>query len=164
MTIAVLSDLHDNVTNWEIIVKLLTQEGVTVLLNCGDTCSPMMLATMAKAFPGAIHTVFGNVADRELELERVRKLPNVTHYGDQAEFTLAGKKIALTHFPEVAKSLAASGSYDLVCYGHNHLKRIEMVGRTLLVNPGTAGGMFQYPSFAFIDIASMQARLVDIHL
>ena len=30
--------------------------------------------------------------------------------------------------------------YDLVCYGHNHLVKKEMKGKTLFVNPGTIMG------------------------
>lgn len=164
MEVAVISDLHDNVVGWQIIAKELAKRNITTLINCGDTCSPVMLQTIAKSFPGDIHTVFGNVADRERESQRVKELPNVTHYGDQADFTLDGKKIAVTHLPAQAKKLVESGAYDLVCHGHDHLKRQTKIGNTLLVDPGTAGGMFQYPSFAIVDLETMQATLVDIKL
>ena len=88
----------------------------------------------------------------------------VKHYGDLAEFKLAGKKIAIIHFPEKAKELAKSNKYDLVCFGHNHAKSFEKIEESYLLNPGTAGGMFQYPSFAIFDLENMTNNFNEIVL
>lgn len=164
MHIAVISDLHDNVANWQLINAFLAEEQIMMLINCGDTAAPAMLQEIAKTFSGEIHTVFGNVADRELEATVAKSLPNVHHYGDHGEFLVAGKKLGINHFPDVAERDAKSGKYDLVCFGHTHLKRWEKIGETLLLNPGTAAGMFQYPSFAVIDVVNMTCNFEDIRL
>ena len=164
MKIAVISDLHDNLMCWERIVSILKDQNISVMINCGDTCAPAMVREMSATFPGQIHTVFGNVADRERETALVPSLKNMTHYGDRGEVTLENRKITFNHFPNVAEKDAASGEYDLVCFGHTHLKRNEKVGSTWLLNPGTAAGMFQYPSFAIVDLATMTGQFIDITL
>lgn len=164
MIIAVMSDLHDNITNWGLIQNILAEKNITTLINCGDTCAPAMLKEMSKMFDGQIHTVFGNVADRALETEVVKTLANVTHYGDHGEIVLEHKKVFFNHFPLVAEQAAASSEYDLACHGHTHLKRWEKMSKTLILNPGTAGGMFQYPSFATVDLATLTHEFIDITL
>jgi putative phosphoesterase len=162
MTIAVMSDLHDNVAAWQSILKILASRSILTLVNCGDTCSPAMLQSMATSFPGEIHTVFGNVADRDLELEVVKTLPNVTHYGDSGTVQLDNKKIFVNHYPAAAETVAQRGEVELACHGHTHLKRWEKIGATMVLNPGTAGGMFQYPSVAIVDLDTMNCSFIEI--
>lgn len=164
MRIAVISDLHDNIVAWERLNLVLVQQHIQTLINCGDTCAPATLIHLSQTFSGEIHTIFGNVADKDLEAQRTKELPNVHHYGEQADFVLATRRIALTHYPNIAKKLAASGEYDMVCYGHDHLKVATPVGKTLLLNPGTAGGLFQYPSFAIVDLVTMISNFEEITL
>lgn len=171
MLIAVVSDLHDNVAAWNILLREFANRGITTIINCGDTCAPAMLQEMASSFPGKIHTVFGNVADRKQEEEIVKDLPNVVHYGDQGEVTLDGKHIYFNHFPKNADTKAASGDFDLVCHGHTHFKRWEPFDKlkaekgettTWILNPGTAAGMFQYPSFAIVNLQTLEHEFIDL--
>jgi putative phosphoesterase len=164
MKIAVLSDLHDNYADWQLINKILQKERIKTLFFCGDLAAPSMLKKMIEEFDGHIHIVYGNVADRETEKKFADESNKVTHYGDLAEFELEGKKICLTHFPDKAKALAAAERFDLICFGHNHIKTFEKIGNTYLLNPGTAGGMFQYPSFAIFDLEKMMNEFIEITL
>ncbi len=164
MNIAVISDLHDNVADWEIINRILSERKITISINCGDTAAPAMLKHMATTFPGNIHTVFGNVADRELETNVAKELNNVTHHGDRGGLELEGQRIGFVHYPEVAEAMARSGEFELVCHGHTHLKRWEKINSCVVLNPGTAGGMFQYPTFAIVDLATMDHEFVNIKL
>ncbi len=45
----------------------------------------------------------------------------------------------MNHFPELALELARSGSFDLVCFGHDHRFRVEQEAG-LALNPGTLLG------------------------
>ncbi len=202
MIIAVISDLHDNVVAWKSIVKYLSAHKITRLINCGDTCAPDMLKAMSNSYAGRIDTVFGNVADRELEKSVVKSLKNVAHHGDQGSVTIAGQKIFFNHFPAAAEAAAKTGEYDIVCHGHTHLKRwepsptldktnnylaqsllpnqskvdtidastkvaLDQPNRqpvTMILNPGTAGGMFQYPSFATVDLKNLTCSFIDINV
>ncbi len=162
MIIGVISDLHDNVAAWQLLLQQFAALEIATIINCGDTCAPAMLKEMAATYPGRIHTVFGNVADRKLEEQEVHDLPNVTHYGDDGDLTLDGRRIFFTHKPKEADQAAKSGKYDLVCHGHTHLKRWEKIGETFILNPGTAGGMFQYPSFATVDLPALHHQFHEL--
>lgn len=162
MKLAVMSDLHDNVAAWRLIAAFLAAEKLPFLINCGDTCAPSMLVEMSKTYSGHIDTIFGNVADQERELEVVKKLANVTHHGQRGIVTIAQRRIFFNHYPAAAEEVALSGDVDIACYGHTHIKRWEKKGDTYILNPGTAGGMFQYPSFAVIDLKTLQCTFQDI--
>ena len=66
-------------------------------------------------------------------------------HGEYAQLQLAGKSVAVNHFHHIAEDLAASGRYEWVFYGHNHLAADRLVsggeGHTRLLNPGTLMGM-----------------------
>lgn len=159
-----MSDLHDNVAAWNILVQELVAREISILINCGDTAAPAMLQVMSRTFPGTIHTVFGNVADEQLETEVAKSLTNVIHHGERGAIDVHGRRVGFTHRPEIAEAMAKSGEFDLVCHGHTHLKRWQKIGDCLVLNPGTAGGMFQYPSFALIDLAIMAHEFVELKL
>ncbi|MFH1597833.1 MAG: YfcE family phosphodiesterase [Patescibacteria group bacterium] len=164
MQVAILSDLHDNYTAWQIILKQIQQQKIETILYCGDLAAPSMLKKMIEEYEGQVHLVFGNVADRETETKIAGTSDKVTHYGDQAELEIDGKKIALNHFPDKGKELAESGQYDYVFHGHNHQQAQAEIGNTTLINPGTAGGMFQYPSYAVVDFSNDTVEFKNITL
>jgi hypothetical protein len=83
-------------------------------------------------------------------------------YGEFAEIEFDGRKVAVTHYPPIARSLAASGRYDLVCCGHSHEHIVEEVGNTLLVNPGEVMGRFGRPTYAIFDTEARKASLQEI--
>lgn len=162
MRIAVMSDLHDNLPAWELVLRELQREEITTLINCGDTVAPDVLVQMTNTFSGDLHTVFGNNGDRENVIEMTENLPNLTHYGEVGGLVLEGVRIGFTHEPQPAMAMVTTGEFDLVCHGHTHLKRWEKKNSCYILNPGTAGGVFQYPSFATVDLPDMKARFIDL--
>jgi putative phosphoesterase len=162
MTIAVMSDLHDNDACWNIMVRQLNEVKIETLINCGDTAAPATLQHMAATFAGTIHTVFGNVADRDLELKVASTLMNVVHHGDEGAIVIGDKRIGFNHYPPVAQAMARTGEFQLVCHGHSHLKRWEKMGDCIVMNPGTAGGQREYPSYALVDLVAMTVQFVEI--
>lgn len=160
MKIAIISDTHDNVPNFEKALKWMKENKIEELIHCGDLCAPSILINvLAPGFAGPIHMVFGNVEDRDLTPQKASEFSNVTHYGDQGEVEIDGKKIAFVHYPDKGKELAESGRYNLVFYGHNHRPWEETVGQTKLVNPGTLGGLFQKATFAVYDTETDELEL-----
>jgi predicted phosphodiesterase len=61
-------------------------------------------------------------------------------YGELFKMKIAGKQFAMNHYPEIARELAASQHFDVVCYGHDHQFYNDFVGKTLLISPGTLMG------------------------
>jgi hypothetical protein len=70
----------------------------------------------------------------------------------RAEF--AGLRIAANHYDNIARSIADSGVYDVVCYGHNHVYDVTRTGRTLAINPGAIMGATFAPDGARTDVPS----------
>jgi hypothetical protein len=164
MKVAIISDVHDNLVNLEKYLKWCGENKIEEIIMCGDLCAPATLArVLAPKFSGKIHMVFGNVSDRETERKVAKKFPNVIHYGDEGEFEIDGKKVAIIHYPIEAKALAQSGKFDFIFYGHSHKPWIEKIGNAYLANPGTLSGMFQKATFAVWDTESekMELKLLE---
>ena len=155
MKIAVISDIHDNVWKLEAALTKIGELKLEALICCGDLCSPFIVGLMKNAFPGPIHTVFGN-NDADLYRITQQAVPDkVMFYGELAELVvqndrlvpskeadpaIPGKRIAVNHFNYLARPMAASGKYDAVFYGHNHQRRHERFGHIEVINPGAIMG------------------------
>lgn len=160
MIIAVLSDSHDNIWNLADALEQAQAAGAQALIFCGDFCAPFTLSQIGQSFAGPVHAVLGNNdGDPRLLLLNAQAAGNVTLHGQYAELPFDGRRVAVNHYPEIARRLAESGQFDLVCYGHNHLAAVEQVGKTVLANPGEIMGRFGAPSFGLYDTASGQFEL-----
>jgi putative phosphoesterase len=148
MRIAILSDVHDNL--WNLRVAIESVRAADVLICCGDLCSPFVMDQLAK-FPGPVHIVFGN---NDADLFRITRKSSerVKVHGEFFETELDGKKVAVNHFDNIARPVALSGEYDLVCYGHNHEFRVMQLGRTTAINPGPIMGA-KFPGGQWTDVA-----------
>ncbi|NPA25983.1 MAG: metallophosphoesterase [Chloroflexi bacterium] len=151
MRIAVLSDTHDNL--WALAQALPELRQADVLLHAGDWVAPFTLQRLADGFPKAIHGVFGNNDGERRGLSAfAARYDHVHLYGDFALLDLAGYRVAITHYPELARALAQSPRWDLVVYGHDHQAHEERVGTTLLLNPGELfGGLTGRSTWARVD-------------
>jgi hypothetical protein len=147
MKIAILSDIHDNL--WNLRAAIGYVGGAGALICCGDLCSPFVMDQLAK-FPGPVHIVFGN---NDADLFRITRKSSarVQVYGEFFEAEFDGKKVAVNHFDNIARPVALSGLYDLVCYGHNHEFRVMRLGRTTVVNPGPIMGA-KFPGGQWTDV------------
>jgi hypothetical protein len=137
MRVAVLSDIHDNLWNLAAAIEHVSATAER-LICCGDLCSPFVMDVLAR-FPGPVDIVFGN---NDADLFRItrKSTERVRVHGEFFETELDGKKIAVNHFDYLARPIAASGLYDIVCCGHNHEFNVALVGRTLAINPGPIMG------------------------
>lgn len=139
MKIAVVSDTHNNMANFENALEWLNSQKIQLVLHCGDISTQDTIDQAKKFFKGEIKFVKGN-ADYDLS-----NLP------EKLEIEIEKKKIVFLHFPDEAKKLAQSGNYDLVFYGHTHKPWEENVGDCRLINPGELAGQIFKPTFAVYD-------------
>lgn len=138
MRIGIISDIHDNL--WNLAVAMDAVAGSDALICCGDLCSPFVIDELAR-FERDIHVVFGNNdADLFRITAKAAKLPNLHLHGELFEATLGGRRVAVNHFDYIARPLAKSGAFDLVCFGHNHVFEISQECACVLVNPGAIMG------------------------
>jgi uncharacterized protein len=163
MIIAVLSDIHDNIWNLADALERVTAAGAEEMIFCGDFCAPFTLTEIGQGFAGAVHCVLGNNdGDPRLLLQNALAAGNVTLYGQYTELELGGRRIAVNHYPEIARRLAESGQFDLVCYGHNHRAKVEQVKGTVLANPGEIMGRFGAPTLGLYDCSTGEFTLHDV--
>lgn len=152
MKVAVISDIHDNLWNLERALHLIRESGAGVLLFLGDLCSPFTLEHLAEGFDGPIHVVFGNNDGDTFHITRVAAMhPQVTLHGQLAELEIDGRKLALNHYPEIARRLAESGGFHAVFSGHDHRRYQHRIGETLWANPGEIMGRYGQPSFGVYE-------------
>lgn len=144
MKFAIVSDTHDNWANFKKVIDFLNAQHIATILHCGDVCNKEIMEEAVKSFKGKIVYVKGN-GDYELA-----NLPDIL------ELDLGSKKVAMVHYPDLAKKLAESGKYDLVFYGHTHRPweetlRLRSGQACRLVNPGEVAGQRYKPTFALYD-------------
>ncbi len=152
MKIAIASDTHDNMANFNKVINFLNNEKIDVMLHCGDICNQSTIDESVKNFNGKIIFVRGN---GDFDLDSVP---------ETMEIELGGKKIFFNHYPDVAKKMAESGKYDLVFYGHTHRPWEEKVGDCRLVNPGEVAGQRYKPCFAIYDTENDKLELKILEL
>jgi putative phosphoesterase len=139
---------------------------------CGDLCSPFVIDELASRFPRLIHIVFGNNdADLFRITSKLQKYSNVRLHGEFCEITFERRSFAVNHFDYIARPIAQSGRYDVVCFGHNHELEITRYGTTLALNPGSIlGAKFSKgrqdtdSTFLIYDTASGEAQSYRVDL
>lgn len=157
MIIGIISDTHDNLDLLKKAVSLFNERKVEHVIHAGDFTSPFtfrVLNNLGCSFTG----VFGNNDGDKLLLKK-RSEGRVFRQPHMLE--LAGRKIVVVHEHHIVDALADSGHYDLVIYGHTHEPDVRKVGKTLVVNPGEAGGwLYNKPTVAILNLADMTAEII----
>lgn len=162
MRIAIISDTHDNIWKLDSAMPQLAQ--ADAILHCGDLCSPFMITKLAEGVPDVpVHIIWGNNdGDKHTLLLKAAEAGNILIHGELAELTMGGLKIAMNHYPKIARALAETDRYDVVCYGHDHKQHEENVGRTLLINPGEVMGLYGRCTLALLGTENKKIAWVDI--
>jgi len=150
MKIGIVADTHNHWNNFKKAIEWMNKENIQLILHCGDICSQETIDEANKLFDGEIKFVKGN-ADFELDLP------------EKMELEFNKKRIAFTHFPDIAKKLAKSGNFDLVFYGHTHRPWDEKIDECHMINPGEMAGQFYKPTFAVYDTekGSLELKILE---
>jgi putative phosphoesterase len=162
MKIGIISDSHDNI--WRLDEAIPHLQDCEAVLHCGDLIAPFMVKRLSDGLGEIpIHMVWGNNdGDQRLVTQLAAKAGRFTIYGELAEFEIDGLRIAMNHYPEVGKPLANSGTYDLVCFGHNHTASLEQIGSTVLLNPGEIMGLNGRSTLALFNTDSRTTDFVEL--
>lgn len=163
MKIAIISDTHDNFENTTKVFEKIKELGINEIIHCGDVISPFILNKMEE-YGKKIHLVFGY---QDVNLVTISKsfegnYKNIVFYKDFGDIEIDGKKIFFIHNNKLARTIAESQKYDAVFHGHNHVANSEMIGKTLLVNPGEILGIKGKPSFAIYDTETNKVEIVEL--
>jgi putative phosphoesterase len=163
MTIGILSDSHDHMSNLARAVEVFSGAGVEALIHAGDFCSPFTLASFKPLADKGLkmYAVFGNNdGDRPLLVQRGGTF--CSFMDGSRIVTLGGRTFAVMHYPDLAEDLFHSGKYDVVIYGHNHKMRVEGETRKL-INPGTcAGYLADAATIAVLDTNDLRVQILRL--
>lgn len=160
MLIGILSDTHDHLPLLRKALGMMKERGVELVLHAGDFVSPFTAEPFREVGLRMVGVFGNNDGDKLYLRERFQGIGEL-HHGPH-ELELFGRRILLMHEPRALEALVASGRYDLVVYGHTH--RIELrEGRTLVINPGEAGGWLTGKSTcALVDLHTLKAEIVEL--
>jgi len=148
MKLGIISDTHDRLDTLELAIKKLADEKVGAIIHCGDWVSPFVLEFFDQTcqkygLSAPTYSVFGNNdgADALRVIQRNNALKNPVHFSSKPSYPLEldGKKIIIYHGHDknLLNGLIQSGKYDVVFHGHTHIPRNEVIGNTLVFNPGS---------------------------
>ena len=162
MKLLVMSDSHDNVWKLDAAAEHLAR--ADVVLHCGDICSPFMIRRLGELTgTKPVHVIWGNNDGDTYLIGRVASaFPDIILDGALAQFEIGGLKVAANHYPEIARGLAKSGDYGLVCYGHDHILHEERGGKGRLLKPGELMGMKGRSTIAMIETADRSVDWFDL--
>ncbi|MEX2175895.1 MAG: YfcE family phosphodiesterase [Pirellulaceae bacterium] len=160
MRIGVISDTHANEPNTLAAARMLDSLAVEQVLHCGDIGSKAIPKLLAR-WP--VHFVFGNCDTERDELRQAIQAAGLICHGRFGRIELAGRTIALLHSDDgrLFRELQAGSEYDLICYGHTHVAKAELVGKTLVLNPGALHRANPH-TLAIVDLATMEATFVPV--
>lgn len=163
MKIAVISDIHDNFHNLICAVEEIEKREVEYVLCLGD----LVANGIVKIFANLDLPVFmiwgNNVGDKvqvmNTSFESKGNLSISEKTYDSIE--IDGRKLFLSHYPDLVDPIAKSGEFDAVFFGHTHKKSKEKMGNCLVLNPGEIGAnVFDEASFAIYDTEANDAEIV----
>jgi putative phosphoesterase len=160
MKIGILSDTHNQLTNFEKALTLFRRGGVTLVVHCGDLSAPETAGAM-HGFQ-VIH-VCGNQDTANGQIRQVLLDMNPKNFsGITYEGEVGGMKIAVTHGNQHLKlrELISSGKFDYVFCGHTHRRSSEKIGSTRVINPGALGGLsVEERSVYILDLESGEGEV-----
>ena len=141
LKIGLIADTQDNIENIEKSIKIFKESRANMVIHAGDYSSPEAI----QFFRGMkLIGVFGNNDfDRSGIRDAFSDIGGQVR-GDLYEIEIDDLIFAVYHGTQQERRdlLIRSGKYDVVVFGHTHRTLNSKVGRTLVLNPGTAKGWF----------------------
>ena len=142
MKVGVMSDSHDRVDRIETALAAFAERGVEAVVHAGDFVAPFAAKPLARSGL-AIYAVYGNCDGERVGLAKVLDVQDPPLF-----FELAGKRFCLVHNILTIEDIDALG-VDVLIHGHTHNQEISQ-GKTLIINPGEAGGWLSGVSRAVV--------------
>ena len=166
--IGVISDTHDNIEAVRRASRLFLEKGVELVLHLGDIVAPFTLRAFHREGIRRLHAVYGNNCGEKIGLQKAAENLGYTIEDWPREITAGDRRLLLIHGTgpaektvKLAETLAATGRYDAVLYGHTHNVDNRVVGGTLVLNPGEACGCLTgKKTVAILDTETMKAEVL----
>ena len=164
MKFAVISDIHDNLSNLSKALNYCRENKIKDIIFCGDLSNCETLKYLMDNFLGNLYLIDGNndgpLWNKIENSDFKNKNQRIKVFKKIGGFNLGGLKIAITHFQWTAGDLAKKGAYDLVFFGHTHKPSYKKINGTELINPGNIANLIFSPSFAIYDAIKRKPKLI----
>ncbi|MBE43945.1 MAG: metallophosphoesterase [Thaumarchaeota archaeon] len=161
MKIGVIADSHDHMSNIRRAVQLFKDKKVNFVIHVGDYIN----AGTIKIFQGLkLIGVFGNNDGDKFRLVNAFSQIGGEIKGDFCEIEQDGIKFAVYHGtePQLRDALIECKKYDVVIYGHTHVLENTKIGKTLVINPGTAHGFGDKATVLIFDTQTKQPEFIEL--
>ena len=144
--IGVVSDTHDDIENTKKAINIFNTMKVDYVLHAGDYIFPGMISLFKKLNKETkFYGVRGNNDGELMGITRqFDALENSQFLNEFGKLLISSKKIGIYHGTnsDLSGSLIESQLFDILILGHTHIKRIEKMGKTLVLNPGSLNRNF----------------------
>lgn len=167
MLIGIISDTHENMPAIDKAVEIFNSKKVGLVFHAGDIISPITFSHFDK-LNCKIHLVFGNNdGEKKLLKEKYTSRGSLIQEPPlEYELKENDKLIKFIIFhspPDNIEQLAKSAEYNFIIYGHTHKKDLRVIGETVIINPGEAGGwLFGEESVAILDTQTKKVEFIKL--
>ena len=165
MKIAILSDIHENFHNLIVALQEIDQLEVEQIICLGDLMNSG-IAKLLAAQRLPVFMIWGNNDGEKVDITLASKRANssLTVSSNVYDFLVfGGRKIFISHYPDLAYPMAKSGEYDAVFYGHTHIQKTDRIKNCWVVNPGEiAAGKTKKATFAIYDTNENKVEIITI--
>jgi len=156
-----MSDSHDNRENIKAAVRLFNGLGCRLVIHAGDFVAPFAAGELEQ-LNCPVKAVFGNCDGEKKGLEKM-----VSSFGKIKSapyvFRYAEREFLLTHTQFSLDAYLRSEKYDVIIYGHTHRPDIRLQGKSLIINPGEAGGwVTDKATVATLDPETLEAEILPL--
>jgi len=161
MKIGIMSDSHDHIENIKKCVSVFRERGVSFVVHLGDFVTP----NSVRAMNGLnLVAVFGNNDGDIFRLMQAFQEIGAELQRDFHEFEVDAIRFAAYHGTEhrITGALIGCGKYDVVLYGHTHVCVNELVGTSLVLNPGTLHGFGEHATVMVFDTENRTAEIINL--
>ncbi|WP_415312318.1 metallophosphoesterase [Candidatus Nitrosocosmicus sp. FF01] len=150
MKFGILSDTHDDIQNTKKAIEVFNTLDVDCVFHAGDYIYPGMIALFGELKRNTkFYGVRGNNDGEIIGLvAQFGKLDNAFFLNEFGRIRIESKEVGIYHGTnlQLSEVLVESQIFDLLILGHTHKKRIEKIGKTLVLNPGPLNRGFFHPT------------------
>ena len=161
MIVGIVGDTHNNLKNISKICEIFNEEKVDLVIHTGDITLPKSLKAFEK-LNCKLTGVFGNNdLEEKNDLLEASKDFKCSMHDEPFSFELNNKKISVVHHPELINDNLL-GRSDFIFHGHTHRYRYEIIGETIIFNPGECAGFLKGKNqIGVVDIENPPPKVIN---
>jgi len=159
--IGIMADSHDNLQSIKLAVRLFNETGCSLVIHAGDVVAPFA-ARELENLSCSVKAVFGNCDGEKKGLEKIFHSFGLIKKAPLA-FRHENLHFLVTHIPAAQGSYPASEKYNAIIFAHTHKPEVRREKKSLLINPGEAGGWVSGKStVALLDPKTLSVDIITL--